>query len=103
MFFWILELAIHNANIIHNENRVKAGLKIISLLQFQTELVDLLSVGNEAVGGEAEPGQSRAEPEREDDDETRTQAQAPYRVPRNDPWRRLVGGFKEVTITVTLL
>ena len=44
LFFWFLELAIHNAHIVHMENMRKRGHRgrRMTLLEFQMELVTRL-------------------------------------------------------------
>jgi hypothetical protein len=105
VFWWLIELAAHNAHIVYSSNRARAGLKKVSLLKFQLELIESLCGG--AGPGQGEGGEDGSDGEDVNDEEDedgghaavrrRLQPQAKrVRAPRNDPGRRLEGSFREV-------
>ena len=42
LFWWLIEIALHNAHVCYNDNRVAAGLNTMSHLDFQLEVINNL-------------------------------------------------------------
>ena len=88
LFFWLVELVIHNSLIILNHNLTSRKQKKMNLLEFQLKLIDsLCTEGLYADEDGAEDLENEVMRERRE-----------RRAPK-DSLDRLVGGYKEVCIS----
>jgi hypothetical protein len=92
LFWWLVELCIHNGQVILNHNLVAAGMRKKTLLDFQTELCDTLCSGGNPPADDSEDDEEEDGPEDGEEEERRPVL---VRAPR-DSSARLVGGYKEV-------